>query len=183
MIETKETWIKVGYKMMALEGLQNIKIEKLAKKVGISKSSFYHYFADMDLFMEHLLAMHIQHSHIIAQKERNAQNIFPELIDILAEHKIDLLFSRQLRIHRNNALFGETLQKSNEIIGSSFVLVWVKELNLQLSPVQLEAIFELALENFYLQINADNLNTAWLEGYFLNLKRVAGKFSPTPIVR
>lgn len=119
----------------------------------------------------------------MAQKEQNAQNIFPELIDILVEHKTDLLFNRQLRIHRNHPEFAETLQKSSAIVGNSFVLVWVKELNLQLSPMQLEAIFELALENFYLQINTDNLNAAWLEAYFLNLKRVASKFSPESIVR
>jgi AcrR family transcriptional regulator len=183
MIENKDTWIKTGYTIAALEGFEAIKIEKLAKKVGISKSSFYHYFADLDLFIEHLLTTHIQHSYVMAQKEQKAQNIFPELIDILVEHKIDLLFNRQLRIHRNNALFAETLQKSSAIIGNSFALLWVKELNLQLSPTQLEAIFELALENFYLQVNADNLNATWLEAYFLNLKRVAGKFSPQPVVR
>jgi AcrR family transcriptional regulator len=183
MIENKDTWIKVGYQIVALEDFKELKIEKLAKKVGISKSSFYHHFADMDLFVWHLLGFHIQQSYIMAQKEQNAQNIFPELIDILVEHKTDLLFNRQLRIHRNHPEFAETLQKSSAIVGNSFVLVWVKELNLQLSPMQLEAIFELALENFYLQINTDNLNAAWLEAYFLNLKRVASKFSPESIVR
>jgi AcrR family transcriptional regulator len=183
MIESKETWIKVGYKIMALDGFKNIKIEILAREVGISKSSFYHYFADIDLFVEHLLAFHLQQSYIIAEKEQHAKNITPELIDILVEHKIDLLFNRQLRIHRNNMLFAETLEKSTAIIGNSFVLIWIKELNLKLSPTQLEAIFELALENFYLQINADNVNQDWLKTYFQNLKRIAAKFSPPTIVR
>jgi AcrR family transcriptional regulator len=176
VIENKETWIQVGYKIFALEGFKGIKIEKLAKKVGISKSSFYNYFLDLDTFIENLLQYHIQQSYILADKERNAQNIFPELIDILLEHKIDLLFNRELRIHRNNKLFSDTLLKSNEIVGNSFVLVWVKDLNIQLSQMQLEAIFELALENFFLQINSENLNHTWLSAYFLNLKRIAGSF-------
>jgi hypothetical protein len=32
------------------------------------------------------------------------------------------------------------------------------------------------LENFYLQINAENLNPAWLSAYFNNLKRIARNF-------
>lgn len=60
MIENKDTWIKVGYQIVALEDFKELKIEKLAKKVGISKSSFYHHFADMDLFVWHLLGFHIQ---------------------------------------------------------------------------------------------------------------------------
>lgn len=176
MIENKETWIQIGYKMVALQGFEGLKIEKLAKAVGISKSSFYHYFADLDIFIAHLLKYHIQQAYILAEKEKNAQNIAPELIDILVEHKIDLLFSRELYIYRNKKMFADTLLKTNEAIGNSFALVWLKELNLQLSPIQLEAIFELALENFFLQINSETLNHQWLSTYFLNLKRIASTF-------
>ena len=61
---------------------------------------------------------------------------------------------------------------SNKIVGDSFVKVWVKDLSLQLTQKQIEGIFTLALENFFLQINADNLNHQWLSAYFTNLKRI-----------
>jgi AcrR family transcriptional regulator len=172
MIDTKEIWIRTGYESFAVAELNGLRIEPLAKKVGISKSSFYHHFADLDIFIEHLLRYHIQQAYLIAEKERNAQNISPDLIEILVEHKIDLLFNRQLRINRNNKHFHETLVKANDIVGNSFVFVWVKDLNLNLSPKQLEAVFQLALENFYLQINSDNLTHQWLTEYFLNLKSI-----------
>jgi hypothetical protein len=35
----------------------------------------------------------------------------------------------------------------------------------------------LALENFYLQINLNNLNHHWLSEYFANLKRVICNFA------
>lgn len=175
MIESRDTWIKVGYKIFALEGFKEVKIERLAKKVGISKSSFYHYFADIDTFMEYLLRYHLQQAQVLAAKEQHAQNIFPELIEILVAHKIDLLFNRELRIHRNNQVFFDALLKSNEVVGSSFVNVWAKELNTQLSLAQLSAVFELALENFFLQINKDNLTEPWLTAYFSDLKRIVGR--------
>lgn len=176
MTDSKASWIKVGYEIFANSGLNGIKVENLAKKVGISKSSFYHHFADLEIFTTYLLQFHLQQSSILAEKEHHAQNIDPELIEILVEHKIDLLFNRQLRIHRDHKSFAETLLKSDAMVGNSFVMVWVKDLNLQLTQQQLNAIFELALENFFLQINAENLNREWLADYFRNLKRIALHF-------
>lgn len=176
MLVEKEDWIKTGYKILALEGLSALKVERVAKKVGISKSSFYHHFADLDNYLEQLLGYHIQQVIVLAEKEQQARSITPELVQVLLEHKLDLLFNRELRVHRSNPLFADVLLKSGVLVGNSFVNLWVRELNLRLSPAQLEAIFELALENFFLQISAERLTQAWLEEYFENLKRIAGNF-------
>jgi AcrR family transcriptional regulator len=172
----KEIWIKTGYNIFAHNGQAGLKIEPLAKQVGKSKSSFYHHFADLELFINALLKYHIEQSYCIAQKERNAQTIDPELINILVEHKTDLLFNRQLRINRNVLVFEETLCLSNKIIGDAFKTAWSKDLNAQLSQKQIEGVFTLALENFYLQINVDNLNYKWLSDYFDNLKAITNNF-------
>jgi len=172
MIDTKDIWIETGYEIFAQYGASKLKIETLAKKVGISKSSFYHHFVNLELFIEDLLNYHIKQSYIIADKERNAKRINPDLIDILVEHKTDLLFNRQLRINRDLKLYFEILNKSDQIVGSAFVMPWIKDLNLQLTQKQLQGIFELALENFYLQINLKNLNHLWLKEYFDKLKRI-----------
>jgi AcrR family transcriptional regulator len=161
-----EIWIKTGYEIFALSGQSGLKIEPLAKKVGKNKSSFYHHFADLELFIVELLKYHIEQSYIIAVKEQNAKSINPELIDIIIEHKTDILFNRQLRINREHKIFSDTLTKSNEIVGNNFVMLWVKDLDLKLTQRQLESIFELALENFYLQVNPDNFNQQWLSNYF-----------------
>jgi hypothetical protein len=92
------------------------------------------------------------------------------------EHKIDLLFNRQLRFNQQNKLYKETLNKSNQIIGNGFVTIWMNDLKLNLNQRQLESLFELALENFFLQINAENLNYDWLSEYFQNLKKIARNF-------
>lgn len=176
MTDNKDIWIKTGYELFALHGPNGLKIEPLAKKVGISKSSFYHHFADLELFVDHLLNNHIEQSYIIAEKEQKAQTIDPDLIKIIVEHKSDILFSRQLRINRDRKAFCEILLKSNEIVGNAFVLPWVRELNLKLSLKQLQSIFELALENFFLQITPENINHQWLSDYFSHLKKVIKNF-------
>jgi len=176
MIDTRGIWIKTGYEIFAISGQNGLKVEPLAKKVGKSKSSFYHFFADLEIFIDELLNYHIKQSRIIAEKEQKAKNIHPELINIIIEHKIDLLFNRQLRINRERKIFLDVLVKSNEIVGNSFVMLWVKDLELNLTQKQLESVFELALENFYLQINSDNLNHQWLSAYFTYLKKIVKNF-------
>lgn len=176
MNDLKALWIEVGYELFAMGGPKNLKVEPLAKRVGISKSSFYHHFADTEVFTAHLLRHHLVQCRIIADKERRCQTIDPELVDVIIEHKTDLLFNRQLRVLRGQAPFNETLQASDQIVGDSFVEVWAKDLRLDLSPSQLGGLFELALENFYLQLTPENIHYQWLSGYFSNLKRIASAF-------
>lgn len=174
----EEIWIVSGYETFALYGESGLKVEGLAKKVGISKSSFYHHFSDLEIFMDRLMETHLENAKTISKKENQATQINPELINILVDHKMDLLFNRQLRINQQKPIYLSVLQKSNEIIGKDFIRLWMSDLKLNLNQKQVESLFELALENFYLQINHDNLNFNWLELYFENLKRIACNFDP-----
>lgn len=67
--DKKYIWLQLGYELFATKGPKELKIEILAKKVGKSKSSFYHFFADLELFVEELLKYHIEQSYTIAKKE------------------------------------------------------------------------------------------------------------------
>jgi hypothetical protein len=66
--------------------------------------------------------------------------------------------------------------KSNHIMGKDFVSLWLTDTKLNILEKQAEGLFELALENFFLQINSDNLNKSWLEDYFENLQRITRSF-------
>ena len=177
MIGTKNIWIHNGYELFAIKGENGLKVEILAKKAGVSKSSFYHHFADSEAFFELLLKHHLQQVKTLAKKEKAVEAIDPELIHILLEHKTDLLFNRQLRFNQNDKRYKETLLKSNQIIGNDFVNIWKKDRKMHLTNGQLEGIFELALENFFLQINPENLNYNWLSQYFRNLNALTQRFS------
>ena len=176
MIVTKQQWIESGYQLFAIQGAKAFTVEGLAKKIGVSKSSFYHHFAEQICFIEELMKLHLLRSNQIADKEKKAQTIQPELINILIEHKLDLLFNRQLRIHQDDKLLKKTLQDSNRIIGQEFILLWMRDTNLPLTFNQANGLLSLALENFYLKINEENLNQEWLGQYFKELKLVAQNF-------
>ncbi|SHE58809.1 TetR/AcrR family transcriptional regulator [Chryseobacterium takakiae] len=176
MTDKEEIWILKGYETFSEFGEKGLKVEQLAKAVGISKSSFYHHFSDLDIFVDRLLRFHLSQSVIIAGKEKIAKTINSDLINILLEHKTDLLFNRQLRINSNKLIYQETLTKSNQIIGKDFISLWLTDTNSNLNFQQAEGLIGLALENFFLQINLDSFNRQWLEAYFENLKRITRSF-------
>jgi AcrR family transcriptional regulator len=101
MNSNKEIWIKKGYEVFAVYGPKELKIERLAKDVGKSKSSFYHYFGDLELFIEALLELHLSQSQIIFEKEQQAPKLNLDIILIFVEHKLDLLFGKQLMLNQN----------------------------------------------------------------------------------
>lgn len=170
-MKKQSLWITTGYEKCAINGIDRLKIEQLAKAVGTSKSSFYHYFADLDCFVDILLSYHFERCEILADKEKNCLQIHPDLIDILLEHKIDLLFHRQLRINQNNSQIERALIKSNNILGNYSMMLWAKDINHNLSQNQLEGLFKIATDDFYMKINENNLNREYLYNYFNNLKQ------------
>lgn len=165
----EELWIKEGYIVFSELGEKGLNIEKLAGIVGKSKSSFYHYFVDLNLFIDALLQHHLNKVGIIAEKEKNATCINPDLIDILIEHKIDLFFNRQLRINSDNLKYREIVSESNRIIGNHFVNLLQTEKHFTINESQAQAVYDLALNNFYLSINQSTFDAEWLSKYFDNL--------------
>ncbi|MEM6297945.1 MAG: TetR/AcrR family transcriptional regulator [Bacteroidota bacterium] len=104
MKEIEKKWIEHGYRIFAYDGAGSLKVERISRAVKKNKSSFYHLFADLEVFTQRLLDFHLDQSKIIAEKETNAKSE-QEIIKILVDHKVDLLFNRQLRFHRENPDF------------------------------------------------------------------------------
>ena len=177
MKETKQIWISKGYDTFARKGLAELKIQTLAKDVGISKSSFYHLFFDLDHFVDQLITYHLVQAKQIAKLELECKSIDPELIHILIQHKMDLLFNRQLRVQRELIRFEQIINESTQIIAESFLIVWEKNLSKTINQVELQKLFQLALDNFFLKITYENLNYNWLSEYFKELNSLTSNFA------
>ncbi|MEM9051411.1 MAG: TetR/AcrR family transcriptional regulator [Bacteroidota bacterium] len=172
-------WIDTGYTTLALEGPKQLRVERLAKKVGKSKSSFYHHFADMEVFISFLLANHLDRIKMIADKEAACDTI-DELFDVIIEHKVDLLFNRQLRFHRDDKDFVKCYEKANELALDSILDVWAKFLDLTDQTYLARMVLVLVLENFFLQISAKDLNKEWLQSYFNQIRSMIAAFKNDP---
>ena len=175
----KIPWIKVGYHFFAFGGPKDLKIESLSKTVGKNKSSFYYLFTDTEIFISHLLKFHLEQASLIAEKEANCTTL-KELIDILIYHKIDLLFNRQLRIHRQNKEFEQCFLKTNKLTGKAILKIWSEIIDLKENSYLAELVLKLSIENFYLQITEETLNQSWLNNYFIELRVLVKAFKNNP---
>jgi AcrR family transcriptional regulator len=61
-------WIQHGYVVFAQKGPAHLRVEEMAREVGISKSSFYHHFADAEIFMTFLLRYHEERARELANE-------------------------------------------------------------------------------------------------------------------
>ena len=179
-----QPWILVGYQLFAQEGPGGLKVERLARKVGKSKSSFYHHFADLEVFTAFLLEYHMDRALAIAARERKCANVIPELIEVILDVKEDLFFNRQLRIHRNIPKFRACFEASSHEVGDAIIGIWAQELGLEGNSYLALMVLNLSLENFYLQITPQTLSYTWLEEYVKGLKQMVqafkqGKLNPS----
>jgi AcrR family transcriptional regulator len=83
MKDSKQPWILCGYNIFSKEGPKGLKIEVIARQVNKNKSSFYHHFADLEVFTEILLNFHLERSEIIAAQERLCKTVIPDLVNLL----------------------------------------------------------------------------------------------------
>ena len=171
----KIPWVIVGYETVAKEGLIGLKVEQIAKKVKKSKSSFYHHFADTEIFTDYLLEYHLEKSKLIEGKAKLCKNLEPDLINLFMEMKLDLLFNRQLRINRDNITFAKCFEKANEPIIRAFFDIWSRDIGLSDRSDLAQMVLNLAVENFYLQITEKNLTYNWLLHFLNEIRAMVGE--------
>ncbi|MEM9545188.1 MAG: TetR/AcrR family transcriptional regulator [Bacteroidota bacterium] len=175
MNETERPWIDVGYRLFAYNGPGSLRIERISKKVGKNKSSFYHLFADLEGFIQRLLNFHVAQGKNIAIKEAEAKDE-QELIEIIIHHKVDLLFNRQLRFHRENPDFEFCVNKINAVTIPALLPLWKKIIGLSENSHLAEMVLMLSIENFYLQITDLTINEEWLTSYFKGIRTMVAGF-------
>lgn len=98
--DNRQKWTTAGYNLFGEIGPEALNIEKLSNIVGLNRSSFYHYFGDMEVFELSLMAYHVDRyrhfGEIIKDYEQFEQLFTPEVYD----HQDALAFQRQLMINQ-----------------------------------------------------------------------------------
>lgn len=160
----EEPWIEVGYKAFALHGPDALKVEQLARDVGISKSSFYHHFADIPVFVERLLDHHRSRAQGIARKAETCKRFDPDVIHVLVAHRLDLLFQRQLRLRRDQAEFQRCFRQANDTVVNVFIPLWAEALGIPGRSGPAREMFDVVTDVFYQRLTNDNLTYEFIIG-------------------
>ena len=168
--ELEQEWIEAGYDFFAREGPRGLKVEQLARRVGKSKSSFYHLFADLEIFQQRLLSYHGERAKDVAVRAARCESMVPDMLNLLLEIKPDLLFNRQLRVHRDHPDFQRCFESANALVEEAFMGIWAESFGLGDKPHVARNIMKMTTETFYLRISEDNLNYDTLIAFFDELK-------------
>ena len=166
----RDSWIQAGHALFAEKGPAGLKIEILARQVGKSKSSFYHHFADIEVFTEWLLSYHMERVQRIADLERQCPRVVPDLLRLLITVEEDLLFNRQLRSHRTVTAFRKCIETTNREIAKAILPTWAGAFGLADRPEVARLMLNLVIDNFYLQLTNQTLTYEWLLNYISELR-------------
>lgn len=172
MDTAKHSWILAGYEIFAKEGHRGLQVEALARKVGKSKSSFYHYFVDLDIFTNALLEYHIEQAKALAYQMRQCKTFFPDVAQVFLEARQELFFNRQLRIHREILVFRQCFTKASDLVEEVFMPLWAEALGLSHHKNLAQVMLKLVSENFYLQITEETLTKEWFMQYISSVQKL-----------
>ncbi|MEL6538392.1 MAG: hypothetical protein AAFQ98_23425 [Bacteroidota bacterium] len=175
MNEARHLWLEKGYLLFALEGPGGIRVSRMAKELARNKSAFYHYFATTEIFISHLLDHHLVQAKGMSAQMLQCQHL-DDLVETMIAHKTDLLFNRQLRVHRHHAEFETYFTQTNSFVGDSIMPVWSKIIDLENNPALARLVLQLSVENFFLKATQEAFQPDWLKEYFLNVRALVREF-------
>lgn len=89
----KKQWLTKALEVLAESGVDQIKIERLAEELGMSRNGFYYHFRNRDHFLEELLEYWEHESTRIISSDRAIQELSPEhrferVIEMVHKHKV-----------------------------------------------------------------------------------------------
>lgn len=106
-IDNRQKWIETGYSLFGEIGSEALNVEKLSSLVGLNRSSFYHYFKDLERFEKALFENHKKRFEILGTIIKDFDRFDQLFNDEVFVHKDALAFQRQLLINQSISRYKE----------------------------------------------------------------------------
>lgn len=163
-------WIEAGYEAFGLHGPETLKVEQLSRTVGISKSSFYHHFADIPVFIERLLHYHYRRGEALAAATRACRAVDPDFLRVLEAGAPDLRFQRQLRIRRDNLAYQLSFQRTHRMVEDEVIGIWAEAMGIPGQERLARSIFSVTTDLFYQRATNDSFTYEWMVKFLHDVK-------------
>lgn len=174
--QTKLEWIKVGYEIFGRKGPAGLKVQSIARELGRNKSSFYHYFGDLELYILELMEYHKQRTLLIAEEREKCGSLIPDFIHQMILFKEEILFVRQLRINCNIDIYNNAFLSCSQQTLNVSMKLWADGLGID-EDSKIGRIFLLfIIEHFFSYVNEETLNYEDLLMYFHKVKSMINEF-------
>ncbi len=169
--EKKLIWIEAGYQRFAAFGEAGLTVEAIARDLNRNKSSFYHYFGELQVLKADIFQFHLDASRSMGEKMALAEKLDPELLTIILEHKRNFLFHKQLRLAEGES-FKKYYDRAFEYVQEPLLIKLSEALHIEQKQLFSTALLNLVSDNFLLRIQDSNLSLEWLRSYVEELRNL-----------
>jgi AcrR family transcriptional regulator len=170
-----QTWLQAGHKLFANEGMEGIKIERLARMLNLNKSGFYHYFGSMKVYFQSLIEYHVQIAKTLEAEITKCQNIDPDLLSLIIKHQTFFLFESQLLVKSKPTHFMDDIDQAGKILNPELLQLWRKVMHLPDDVSVGLAYMNIVRHFFYARINPENIHYEFLHTLASETKQVLNK--------
>jgi len=167
-----DTWIEAGYKLYAEEGLAGIQIERLARMLQLNKSSFYHYFGDLEGFRTELINLHKKRTDDFFQEFKQINTIDPDYFHLIVRYKVEVMFQMQILRGKHDESFYQIAQQIGKVQEAVFQKLWSDYLGLQECPHLAVRYFTIIRDVFYARITFEQLDYDYLKKLMSEAKAI-----------
>ncbi len=167
--DKKIIWVEAGYRRFASYGEIGLTVEAIARDLGRNKSSFYHYFGELQVLKADMLQHHLEASNSVGKKIADAEVLDPDALSIVVEHKADFLFHKQLKLATGQE-YKDCYDKAFEYVRGPLLSKLREEFDLKDKQLFSEALLTLVTDNFLLRIQEATLTIPWLRDYLKELR-------------
>lgn len=165
-------WAEEGYRLFAHEGPEGLHIEKIAKKLQLNKSAFYHYFGDLEGFCMELIQVHHDNTRLILHEIACLQNIDPEYLLLVIKHRPTVMFQVQLTRNQKNYLFYDASRSIDKKVKQALRQLWREYLDTSSSIDLTDRYYNLIRDKFYTRVTFENLTLEFLHNLVSEAKRI-----------
>jgi len=178
-----QTWIDIGYESFAQSGPEGIKVEVMSRKSGVSKSSFYHYFGDHEIFMETLLDEHFYAGERFAAEARQCRTFVPGFVDLVMKYKPVIQFQRHLRVNRENLDFQFAYQRVGDMVKNEILGVWSEFIRVAPDMDMANSLYIIVSDLFFERVREGTFNLEWIDGLIREMKNIVEGLSERRLAR
>ena len=164
-------WLNTGYELFAKEGLDGIQIERLARILNLNKSSFYHYFGDIEIFLDELFECHKSIVYSMASDFRNARQI-DDYFSILLKYKETVLFNMQLVRYRHIESFNKVYHTINAIVDPEVIPLFSALVGLSNNRELASKFYGQVRDMLYSRLTWANMKEEFLRSFLRDVKDV-----------
>ncbi|HTF21135.1 MAG TPA: TetR family transcriptional regulator [Chryseolinea sp.] len=172
-----DTWIKAGYDLLGREGVEGIKIERLARILHLNKSGFYYYFNTMDGFLRSVLEYHIRMAREVAAQLSACKSVDPDVLLVIVRFKSFFLVESQLLSRNRNVPLHLDVDVAGRIISDELIRLWQRTGEIRYDTSTVLAYLNIIRHFFYVRITAEEIDYEFLRSIAAETRDVLEKVS------